>query len=60
MTSFSTFILPLWLITISINAANAQLSFADMEEILNLEAIRIDSMESIADLQELQLIYLRQ
>lgn len=56
-----TFILSIHLIVlISINTANAQLTHTDMEDILNLEAIRIDSLESIADLQELQLVYLRQ
>lgn len=48
----------MYFITFPINTNAENLSY--MNDILNLEEIRIHSLESIIELQELQLIYLKQ
>lgn len=49
----------LYILTFSQIYANGE-SLSHLEDILDLESIRIHSLESIIDLQEMQLLYLKQ
>lgn len=49
----------LYFITFSPIYTNGE-RLSHMEDILNLESIRIHSLQSVIDLQEMQLLYLKQ